>query len=94
MGYRDLEPPGPAMNPTDRQTLQELSIAEWETGRARRVEDLARALTATTDAATALPQDGHEARRLLGLAADHIRVELKLTLNRPNPLRSRANGGH
>jgi len=81
------------MNPTDRQALQELSIAEWETGRARRVEDLARALTATTDSSRALPRDGHEARRLLGLAA-HIRVELKLTLNRPNPLRSRENGGH
>jgi len=82
------------MNARERRALQELSIAEWETGRAKRVEDLARALSATNDAAGALPRDGHEARRLLGLAADHIRIELKLTLNRPNPLRSRANGGH
>ena len=75
------------MNRTDRETLRELSIAEWETGRAKRVDDLARALTATTDAAGALPRGGHEPRRLLGLAEAHIRVELKLTLNRPNPLR-------
>jgi len=81
------------MNRTDRQTLRELSIAEWETGRAKRVDDLARALTATTDATAALPRDGHEPRRLLGLAEAHIRIELKLTLNRPNPLRRRENGG-
>jgi hypothetical protein len=81
------------MNRADPQTLRELSIAEWETGRAKRVGDLARALTATTDAAGALPQDGHEARRLVGLAEAHIRIELKLTLNRPNPLRRTQRNG-
>jgi len=75
------------MTRPDRQALQQLSIAEWENGRTRRVDDLARALTGLLDSACALPAGCHDTRRLLEFAAAEIRGELRATLNRRNPLR-------
>lgn len=75
------------MTGRDRYALQQLSIAEWETGRTRRVDDLARALTGLLDSARALPDRCHDTHQLLAIAAAEIRGELRATLNRPNPLR-------
>ena len=76
------------MTRVDRDALQQLSIAQWENARTRRVHDLARALTGVLDGAGALPDGCHATNRQLGAAAAQIRGELHATLTRPNPHRT------
>ena len=75
------------MSAPDRHALHQLSIADWEQRRARRADDLARALAGLLDSARALPDGCPDLHRLLASTATAIRTELHATLNRPNPLR-------
>ena len=81
------------MTRADRDALQQLSIAEWENARTRRVHNLARALTGVLDAGGALPDDCHDTHRLLGAIAGEIRGELHATLTRANPHRTPETSG-
>jgi hypothetical protein len=82
------------MTQSERHALQQLSITEWEHGRIRRADDLARALAGLLDCAAALPQGCPDIHHQLACTAADIRSQLHSTFTRCNPLRPASSTEH